>query len=76
MVKSLRKVGNSNALILDRAVLELIGLEENGEVQLTVSRGSLVVTPVRPKAVDQERFRECLDRVVDERRDALRRLAE
>ena len=76
MIKQLRKVGNSNALILDRPILELLGLEENGEVQLTVSDGSLVVTPVHPRTISRERFEACLERVVDERRDVLKRLAE
>ena len=30
MVKTIRKVGNSNALLLDKAILELIGLREGG----------------------------------------------
>jgi antitoxin component of MazEF toxin-antitoxin module len=76
MIKQLRKVGNSNALLLDKAVMELLGLEENGQVQLTVTDGSLVVTPVNPHPVSRERFEAALDRVVKERRDVLKRLAE
>ncbi len=75
MIKRLRKVGNSNALLLDKAVMELIGVEENGQVQVAVSGGSLVITPVNPRPVDQKRFEACLDRVVANRRDLLRRLA-
>ena len=75
MIKQLRKVGNSNALLLDKAVMELLGLEENGHVQLTVVDGSLVVTPVNPHPVSRERFEAALDRVVKERRDVLKRLA-
>ncbi|UCD83650.1 MAG: AbrB/MazE/SpoVT family DNA-binding domain-containing protein [Deltaproteobacteria bacterium] len=76
MIKQLRKVGNSNALILDRAILELLGLEEGGEVQLKVHNGSLIITPTQPKPVDKKRFEECLSRVVTERRELLKRLAE
>ena len=76
MIKRLRKVGNSNALILDKAIIELVGLDENGEVQLTVHNGSIIITPAHPKPVDRERFEACLDRVVTERRNVLRRLAE
>ncbi len=76
MIKQLRKVGNSNALILDRAIMELLGLEEGGEVQITVHNGSLIITPTNPKPVDQERFEECLSRVASERRELLKRLAE
>ena len=76
MIKQLRRVGNSNALLLDKAIMELLGLEENGEVQLVVSDGSLIVTPTDPRPVDPRRFEASLDRVVVDRREMLRRLAE
>ncbi|MFB3880053.1 MAG: antitoxin [Armatimonadota bacterium] len=76
MTKRLRKVGNSSALILDRAIMDLIGLEENGDVQLTVRNGSLILTPARPRPVTREQFERALDRVVSRRRGVLRRLAE
>ena len=76
MIKHLKRVGNSNALILDRALMELVGLTENGEVQITVHNGSIIITPARPEPVDKERFEAALERVVTERRDVLRRLAE
>ena len=76
MIKHLKKVGNGNALFLDRAILELIGLEEGGEVLLTVHDGSIIVTPAHPRPIDQERFEAALQRVTTERREVLRRLAE
>ena len=76
MIKKLRKVGNSNALILDKPILELLGLEEEGQVKLTISDGSLIITPTEPRPVDQERFESSLDRIVKERRRVLKRLAE
>jgi antitoxin component of MazEF toxin-antitoxin module len=76
MIKELRKVGNSNALLLDKAILELLGLGENSRVQLTVHDGSLIVTPVNPQAVDPDKFQQCLDRVVGKRRNVLRKLAQ
>jgi antitoxin component of MazEF toxin-antitoxin module len=76
MIKHIMKVGNSSALILDRALMELVGLREGGEVQLTVHNGSIIITPAHPHPVDRARFEAALDRVVTERRDVLRRLAE
>lgn len=75
MIKKLRKVGNSNALILDKPILELLGLAEDGQVKLTIHAGSLVVTPTDPRPVDRERFEASLDRVVAERRALLEKLA-
>jgi antitoxin component of MazEF toxin-antitoxin module len=76
MVKQLRKVGNSNALTLDRAIMELVGLSENGHVQITVHDGSIILTPVKPHAVDNDRFEACLEHVFRTRRKVLRRLAQ
>lgn len=76
MIKRLRKVGNSSAVILDRAVMELVGLEENGEVQLTVHNGSLILTPANPKQASPEEFDRALSRVIARRRSVLRRLAQ
>lgn len=75
MIEHLQKVGDSHALILGDAILELLGLEENGEVELTISNGSLIMTPISPRAIDQERFEECVERVFAERREVLQRLA-
>jgi antitoxin component of MazEF toxin-antitoxin module len=75
MIKQLCKVGNSNALILDKPILELLGLEEDGQVQLTIQDGNLIVSPARPQLVRIEEMREKLDYVVKKRRDVLRRLA-
>jgi antitoxin component of MazEF toxin-antitoxin module len=75
MIKQLCKVGNSNALILDKPILELLGLEEDGQVQLTIQDGNLIVSPARPQLVRTEEMREKLDYVVKKRREVLRRLA-
>ncbi|MGQ0633435.1 MAG: AbrB/MazE/SpoVT family DNA-binding domain-containing protein [Planctomycetaceae bacterium] len=75
MIKQLRKVGNSQALILDKPILELLGIKERSSVQLTVTNGSLVVTPVEPAAINPATFERCLDRVIDDWGDVLRRLA-
>jgi antitoxin MazE len=76
MIKQLRKVGNSNALILDKPLLELLGLEENGQVQLTIQDGNLIVTPTHPKLVKSEDISQELEYVIKKRKKVLRRLAQ
>lgn len=75
MIKQLRKVGNSNALILDKPILEILGLEEDGQVQLTIQDGNLIVSPAHPDGVDKETIVEKLDYVVRKRKNVLKRLA-
>ena len=50
MIKTLSKVGNSQALILDKTLLELIGVGERGEVELQVQGDTLLVRPARNDA--------------------------
>ena len=75
MIKQLRKVGNSNALILDKPILELLGLEEDGQVQLTIQDGHLIISPANPRLVDPAEVADKIDYVVSKRRNVLRRLA-
>ena len=76
MIKQLRKVGNSNALILDKPILELLGLAEDGQVQLTIQDGHLIVSPANPGLVDTEEISKKLDYILKKRKDVLRRLAQ
>jgi antitoxin component of MazEF toxin-antitoxin module len=52
MLKKLVKYGNSNALILDRAILELLNISEGSVVKLHTDGKSLIITP--EKTVAQE----------------------
>lgn len=45
MLKKLVKYGNSNALILDRAIMELLNMQEGGAVRLQTDGKSLIITP-------------------------------
>lgn len=76
MIKTLQKVGNSNALILDKPILELLGLEENGQVSLTIHDGTLVITPAFPKLVDEAIVQEKIEYVLRKRKKVLKNLAE
>ena len=76
MVKTLRRVGNSNALLLDKPILELLGMSEGSQVNLTVTNGALIVTPVNPAPVEADKFQACLDRVMKSRHDLLRKLSQ
>jgi antitoxin component of MazEF toxin-antitoxin module len=76
VIKQLRKVGNSNALILDKPILELLGLEEDGQVQLTIQDGLLIVAPANPRQLTPDELQDHLDYVVKKRQGALKRLAQ
>ena len=76
MIKQLRKVGNSNALLLDKPLLELVGLEENATVEITVDHGNIIISPVSPKTISEARTKELLNKIVRSRRSVLEKLAQ
>ena len=76
MIKQIKKVGNGHALFLDKALLEVLGLEAGSDVLVTVHEGALIITPANPRPVDKARFEATLERVTTTRRDVLRRLAQ
>ena len=55
MLKPLTKVGNSHAILLDKVIMDLLGIDADSRVNLTVDGGSLVITPVEP-AADNAKF--------------------
>ncbi len=75
MIKQLRKVGNSNALLLDKPLLELVGLEEDATVEITVDHGNIIISPVSPGVISETRTEELLNKIVGTRRSVLEKLA-
>lgn len=75
MIKTLSKHGNSLALVIDRPILDLLGIEEDTQLEISTDGESLVVSPVRDKK-RRKRFEAALAEVNERFGNALRRLAE
>jgi len=45
MIKKLSKHGNSQALPIDKATMEAMGIDMDTPLQITISGSSLIVTP-------------------------------
>jgi antitoxin component of MazEF toxin-antitoxin module len=55
MVKTITKVGNSQGIIFDAALLDLAHLKAGDQVNVTVHEGgTITLTPLRPKPSRQE----------------------
>jgi antitoxin component of MazEF toxin-antitoxin module len=46
MIKKLTKYGNSHAILIDRAILELLNIQEGSLLKLKTDGTSLIITPV------------------------------
>jgi antitoxin MazE len=54
MVKRLTRTGNSFALVLDKPLLEELGIDEDTPLELSTNGDVLVVTPVRDRARERK----------------------
>lgn len=45
MIKTLQKHGNSQALVLDKPIMEALGITSDTPLQLTISGSSLIIAP-------------------------------
>jgi len=46
MIKTLQKHGNSQALVIEKALMDALGIQGDTPLQISVSGNSLIVTPV------------------------------
>ena len=46
MIKTLKKHGNSHALVIDKPIMELLGIDEHTPLKVTVEGAHLRVSPV------------------------------
>jgi antitoxin MazE len=75
MIKKLTRTGNSVALVLDKPLLEELGLDENAEVEVSTNGQVLVITPKRSTARDRK-FRKAVDKVNSRYAGLFKRLSE
>ena len=75
MIKKLTRTGNSVALVLDKPLLDQLGLDENAEVELSTNGQVLVITPKR-SAARERKFREVVAEINREYAGLFRRLSE
>jgi len=75
MVKKLSKHGNSLALVIDRSILDLLGINEKTSLELSTDGEALIVAPVRDKK-RKKRFEEALAASNERYGKSLKRLAE
>lgn len=75
MIKRLTKHGNSLALVIDRAILELLEIDATTPLSISTDGDCLVVTPVRD-AERLKRFLDAYEKTKERYGDALKRLAE
>lgn len=75
MVKTLTRHGNSYALVIEKAIMELLNLSPETPLEITTDGKALIIRPA-PTGGQTERFQAALAKVNEEHGEALRRLAQ
>jgi len=75
MIKKLTKHGNSRALVIDRAVLDILKIDDDTPLEVSTDGHILIVSPVRD-AARREQFRKCVKSANRRYARVLKRLAE
>ena len=75
MIKKLTKHGNSLAVVIDRAVLDLLKIDADTPLEISTDGQVLVISPVRDNS-HREKFPKALEEVNKKYGRALKRLAE
>jgi antitoxin MazE len=76
MRKKLVRHGNSRALVIDKTMLDVLGVGEDDEVSVTITDRHLLIAPAHEAEERQRRIVEIADRIMDENDELFRRLAE
>lgn len=75
MTKTISKIGNSQGLMFDTALMELARLKVGDQVTVSVHEGgSIVITPIRP-VIDAERGAVVAKRLIGKNRELFKRLS-
>jgi antitoxin component of MazEF toxin-antitoxin module len=75
LTKKLSRYGNSLALVIDRPILELLGIDERTTLEISTDGRALVIVPAHDKR-RQTRFQQALTACDEQYGVSLKRLAE
>ena len=75
MIKKLTRTGNSVAFVLDKPLLEALGLNEDSEVEVSTNGQVLVLTPKRDSSRERK-FRKSADKINRKYAGLFKRLSE
>lgn len=75
MTKYIQKVGNSNAIIFDRAMMDLARARTGDQYNVTLhDGGTIVLTPLNPP-IEPSKARETASRIIKKNTELFRRLS-
>ncbi len=74
MTKTLTTIGNSLGIIIDRAILDLLKIDRDTQLELRTDGKALIIEPVQ-NSTRKEKVRAATERLMTAHEKTLRRLA-
>jgi antitoxin component of MazEF toxin-antitoxin module len=76
MIKTISKIGNSQGIIFDSALLQLARLKVGDEVNLEVHRGgTITIAPMNPAVIEPATAAESARRLIQKNSELFQRLS-
>jgi antitoxin component of MazEF toxin-antitoxin module len=75
MIKKLTRTGNSVAIVLDKPILEQVGLDEDGEVEVSTNGQLIIIVPTADPA-RARKFRKSAQKINRKYAGLFKRLSE
>lgn len=76
MIKTISKIGNSQGIIFDSALLQLARLKVGDEVNVEVhAGGTITIAPMEPSVINADTARESARRLIEKNSELFRRLS-
>lgn len=76
MVKALTQIGNSYGIIIDRPIMNLLGISPETHLEVTVQNGGLLLQPVKDAGDRKSRVHKSAGRMGKIHRQSLKELAD
>ena len=74
MRKKLSAIGNSLGIVIEKPILELLGIDRDTEMELKTDGERLVIEPVRKRG-HRERVSRAIDEVLSKHSETMKKLA-
>lgn len=76
MIKKITKIGNSQGIIFDSAIMELARLKTGDEMNLEIHKsGAITLLPVRQAKIEASQASEAAKRLIGKNSELFRRLS-
>jgi antitoxin MazE len=75
MIKRLQAIGNSSGLIIDKPILDLLGINADTELEMATDGKRLIITPVGSKAERKQKIARAQSRTLAAHEGTFRKLA-